>query len=838
VSAATVSAGLVQGNGITASIAPGRIVSLRSDTGVIGQDAAAGARIVGGELRVVTSNREVTLVNTSNELEAVGNSNLGDGKLTVFDSTGGLTLSAPVIADGGVILTTEGAFTLPGSIVVAHGDISLTSLTAGISLGSTLSAVNGQVQLVAGGNGAITQLGGTITARSLIVRAPGDIELTQAGNDTGVIAGVSAAGTFRYRDATAATVGTLVDSTGTAISGITTANRDITIVGADGGVSGGIAINAAINAGTGTVRLQTARGDIAQAANAPITAAAVMANALDGSVNLSGSTNTVGIIAGVALGSTFTFLSNQDVLVTSVGGDTITITSTGIVTRNGDIVLQSSGGIAIGGTLNAANGNATGGPGTGNVTLIAVGGSVSQMTTAAIVGDSLHVEAAGSVDLAAAGNDVARLAGIAATGTFRYRDASALVIDTVGGRSGITTNDRDIGIHAGGDLTLNQAVDARGAASVTTAVVRLQATNGNITQSAAGNVIGGTLLANTVGSGDIVLTNHTNLLQSGAGSTAGNPGFVAGTASGNFRFINGGDLTVSGVTVDGDAGLGINGATGVTAGTGRLVDLGVSAGDLSILGPVSANEGMILYRRTAGAPTGDITIGGPGNNPGNGVGGAWLLVADLTGSSSQALTGLTEAGAGSMGAPRGLFTTPTPPTTLGPAGLGGPNSGGELTIGAIQGINATIYLAGGATSGITSTAPGFFGVLGVYAQEGARVNLQSIVRAIPNTTVRPIGPFGPNDPGPVGTPPDVVARDFVRKGGLPSINQRFNNCVIAGPSCTTIYTQIANPPTTADDAVIGIAGSSLDDSSIILVNQGNEEFIEEDDEERRRAEKR
>ncbi|TWT08716.1 filamentous hemagglutinin N-terminal domain-containing protein [Reyranella sp. CPCC 100927] len=832
------SGGVIQGNGVTASVAFGQVVSLQSDNGTVGQDAVAGARIVGGELRIVTASRDAMLVNTSNAIEAVGNTNLGTGKLTVFDSTGGLTLSAPVIADGGVILTTQGAFTLPGSIVVANGDISLTSMTAGINLGSTLSAVNGQVQLVAGGSGAITQAGGTITARSLIVRAPGDIDLVQSGNDIGVIAGASGTGTFRYRDATAATIGTLVDSTGTVVSGVTTANRDITIVGGDGGVSGGIAINAAINAGTGTVRLQTGQGDITQAAASPITAQALLAVALHGSVELGGSINNIVDVAGAALGSTFTLRNAGGVTVTGVAGDTITSGANGIVANNGDILLQGRGSIVLAGMLNAANGNATAGPGAGNITLLAEGGSVTQVGSAAIVGNDLRVDATGNVDLANAANDVVRIAGISRTGTFRYRDANALTIDAIGGIAGITANDHDIGIHAGGDLTLNQAVDARGAAGTTTAVVRLQATNGNITQSAAGNVIAGTLLANTVGAGDIVLTNHTNLVRSGAGGATGNPGFVAGTAAGNFRFINGNDLTVNNMAVIGDAGLGINGATGVTAGTGRLVDLGVSIGDLDIQGPVGAVAGMLLYRRVAGAPVGDITVGGAAGNPGNGVGGAYLVVVDLTGSSSLGLTGLTESGAGSVGAPRGLFTTPTPPTTQFPSGLGGPNSGGQLTVGALQGLDAAIYLAGGATSMMTSTAPGFFGILGVYAQEGSRVNLQSVVRAIPNTTIRPIGPFGPNDPGAIGSPPDVVARDFVRKGGLPSINQRFNNCVIAGPSCTTIFTQIANPPTAADDAVIGVAGSSLDDSSIILVNQGNEDFIEDDDEERRRAQKR
>jgi hypothetical protein len=247
---------------------------------------------------------------------------------------------------------------------------------------------------------------------------------------------------------------------------------------------------------------------------------------------------------------------------------------------------------------------------------------------------------------------------------------------------------------------------------------------------------------------------------------------------------------------------------------------------------------MIVYRVVPGSLNASIIIGGLGiSNAGNGTGGAYLLIADLTGTSSLILTGLPESGPGATAAPTGLFTTPTPPTIIAPPGLGGPNNGGTLIVGGLQGINSTIYLVGGGASTITSVAPGRFGVLGVYAPEGARVTLTSVVRAIPNTTPRPIGPFGPGDPGPIAGPPDMVARDYVRKSGLPSINQRFNNCVIAGPSCTTIFTQVANPPTSADDAIIGLAGSSLDDSSIILVNQGNEEFIEDggdDDDQRRR----
>jgi filamentous hemagglutinin family protein len=809
-----VSVGTFTSTRIAASTAPGAFVLLRSDSGAITQSAGVDGQIIGGELRVITSNRDATLTNAGNQFTSVGNSNLGTGRLTVVDSVGDLTLSAPVIADGGVILTTPGVFTLPGSISVANGDISLTSLTSAINLGSDLSAPAGQVQLDAGG-GTITQAAGsTITAKSLIARAPGDVDLTQAGNNVGTIAGASTTGTFKYRDTTAVTVGTLTDSTAGVVSGITTANRDVTIVAGAGGASGGITINAPINTGFATVRLQTGQGDITQGPGAPITAFSLLANAANGSVELGGSTNSIVFVSGSALGSTFTLISSGDIVVSAIPADGITTTAGGIVANNGNITLQSGGLIILDGIVNAANGAATPGPGAGSVILTATGGPIIQTAAGMIVGDGLLAAAQGAVDLPLASNSLNRLAG-AAVGSFRFRGAISLTVDSIGGVNGVSAIGGDVGINAGGSLTVSQPVSG--------ATVRLQASAGDVMQGATGAISATTLLVHALGGGAVVLTNPTNQVLS-----------VAGTAGDNFRIVSGAGLTVSPNFVAGDPGIAINGAVGITAGTGRLVDLGVSAGNLNVAGPISVNAGMIVYRRLAGAPSGDITI----NGAGVGTGGAYLLIADLTGTSSLALTGLSESGPGAKGSPSGLFTTPTPPTTSTPPGLGGTNGGGTLVIGALQGIDTTVYLVGGSSSTITSSAPGQFGVLGVYALEGSQVRLLSTVRAIPNTEVHPIGPFGPGAPGPVSGPADIVARNFVRKGGLPSISQRFNNCVIAGPSCTTIFTQIADPPTSVDESVIGFAGSSLDDSSIILVNQGNEEFIDKGDgeeEDRRRA---
>src|SRR5262249_9534892 len=190
---------LASGAGITSGTT--HFVSLRSDNGTITQGGGAGDRVVAGDLRLQTANKDATLANGANQFVSVGTVSLGAGKFTVFDSAGGLDINGPLTANGGVVITTSGALALPRTVSVNAGDIQLKSTTAGIALSSSLSA-SGQIQLDAGG-GAITQTAGTITANSLIARAQGSVALTQSGNDVVLLAGSSVTGTFTYVDKTA-----------------------------------------------------------------------------------------------------------------------------------------------------------------------------------------------------------------------------------------------------------------------------------------------------------------------------------------------------------------------------------------------------------------------------------------------------------------------------------------------------------------------------------------------------------------------------------------------------------------------------------------------------------
>lgn len=817
----TVAGGSFSADGIAASTAAGKFVSLISDTGVITQSAAAGSRIQGSELRITTTNKDATLTNTSNSIVSIGSSDLGTGRLTVVDGVGDLTLSNPVVANGGVVLTTQTTFTLPGSITVANGDISLTSVTGGLALGSTLSAVNGQIQLDAGGAGTITQTGGTITSKTLIVRAPGNVTLVEANNDVGTIAGKSTSGTFTYVDKTAVSIGSLVDSTAVTINGITTTNQDIIVVAGKGGATGGIAVDRAINAGTATLRVQTSKGDITQAAAGVVTANTLLVNAGSGSINLAGATNAVTNVAGKSAGS-FRLLASGALNVTTVAADAgaLTTAAAGLTSGN-DMAIQAGGNLLLLNGLDA-------GPGTLRIRT-GGGGGVFQAATANVVANALLIDADGSVSLtASANNDVGTIAGRSTGGSFRYQDKNGLTVGTVGADgaglapflaigplTGVTTANSDITLAAGGLLTINEAINTGFGGGT----IRLQTGAGDLTQGVNGTITGGSLLAISTG-GMVNLTGATNTVSG-----------IAGRAFTSFLFQNSVGYSVSNVSFPSD-GI-VAAATGITAnsgggGTPFVVDLAVASGALNINGPVSSANGMIVYRRTPTGASGAINVGGGAGNPGNDISTAKLVIVDHTGASPLALYGATPgAGAG------GLFTVSTPATGFSPLPVPGGLTGGSSTVGELNGINSTVYFfANGATILSAGGGGSSFGLLGIYGN-GNTVNLTTSVRTVDPNLVRSVTtPF--TEPLAFGP----LAAFFVRLDGLPSATEQFNSCPIGTINCVVFTAPIAAPGTSTDDLVIGAGGAQLDDSGVVLVNQGNEERILSDEEEEEAKRKR
>jgi hypothetical protein len=453
-------------------------------------------------------------------------------------------------------------------------------------------------------------------------------------------------------------------------------------------------------------------------------------------------------------------------------------------------------------------------------------GAIAQASTGTVIADGLLIDAAGLVSMnVSTDNDVNTLAGRSATGLFRYQDKNSFTVGTVtadgggtgpflsiGPLTGITTSGGDITLAATGALTINEAINA----GVGGGTIRLftGAGGGDLVQGGNGSLTGGSLLAIST-DGMVNLTGAKN-----------NVTGIAGSAATSFLFQNEIGITVSNVAFAGE-GI-VPAAVGITANSGggataRVVDLAVASGALTINGPVSSANGMIVYRRTPGGAGGAINVGGGAGNPGNNIGTAKLVVIDHTGANPVALYGGTPGTA--LG---GLFTTPTPGTGFSPLAAPGGMSGGTSSIGELSALNSTVYIFASGANITSSSGGAVFGLLGVYGSSNT-VNMATTVRTVdPNQVRLPTDPFSePTVSGP-------LAAFYVRHDGLAVGTEQFNGCPIGTINCVVFTAPIAAPSVSTDDVVIGVAGAPLDDSGIVLVNQGNEDLIVDDEEDKRK----
>jgi hypothetical protein len=147
------------------------------------------------------------------------------------------------------------------------------------------------------------------------------------------------------------------------------------------------------------------------------------------------------------------------------------------------------------------------------------------------------------------------VSGLTDGGSFRLRTAGALTVGGFDGFDGVTTGGGDISIHAMGDLHLAAAIDTTLAGVTTNSTVRLQATNGTVTQNnVAAGIFTDVLLVNAIGGpGMVVLNSPENMIGR----------IVVGTAAGGFQVASGNPNVQTNVSVTGDAGLGIIGFNAV-----------------------------------------------------------------------------------------------------------------------------------------------------------------------------------------------------------------------------------------------------------------------------------
>ena len=458
-------------NGLTTLLTSPGQVGLQAFGNII---QASGGAITGAGLEALAGG-SVTLDVTANQIGNSGGATT-PGLLAGSAATGSFALSDAKALQVDSFAVSAGATTLATTtgVTTTNSDIDLQS--AGLILNQPLAAGAGVVRLVE--SGAVSQVAaGAITAGSLSVTdSLGQVAL-EAANGVGTVAVnvMLAGGAFSFNDTALQTVGSVAAAPAAsdpssqfgAVTGATTNNGDINLL------SAGLALNQAVGAGTGTVRL-VETGAVSQALAGAITAGSLSVTDTAGQVVLD-ATNVVGTVAAnvTFAGGAFTLnngttsLIDGSVGVASAGEDPASLFQTvvtGLATSKGDINL-ASGRLAL---------NQIVGAGTGTVRLVA-GGLVSQASAGVITADSLSVSDSGGQVVLQAANAVNTLAtSVTFAGSALTFDdhTTALTVGSVAAASagedpssvfgvvtGATTSNGDINLASGG-LALNQTVGA------------------------------------------------------------------------------------------------------------------------------------------------------------------------------------------------------------------------------------------------------------------------------------------------------------------------------------------------------------------------------------------
>ena len=427
--------------------------------------------------------------------------------------------------------------------------VNATALGAALTGGATVNVQTSNTGV--GGSGVIS------TEADIIAAGAGTLNLIANGS-INVQANISSNGTHALNfglyagstgsPASIATAGMQIGSFQNEGTAITTSGGNVVVVAGTGpvGVSmygsvttdGGnitlksgstVTLGVALNAGSGTLRIQATDGvsqDTANLRNPPITAANL--GVRGSSVNLSGGANTVSGNVGInASAGAVSYKSSRDFVVGSVSAD-------------GTLFDATTAG------LSAAGNNVT----------IDSAGAVTQAAGSNVAASTLLLKGAGAFTLTNTTNSVTTIAASTGAGAISFTNAGALTVGNVGTTNGITRTG-NVSIKAQtGDLTLANNV------TVSNAVVRLQAAAGKVEQTAG--VINTSNLSVNAGDGDVAM-----------GTTSNNARFVAIMATGDVVYKSAGTYSVDSIGGDGP----IAGVGGIsTSGAGKNITLDTAAG--------------------------------------------------------------------------------------------------------------------------------------------------------------------------------------------------------------------------------------------------------------------
>jgi hypothetical protein len=570
-----------------------------------------GANTVGTFNATNTTNGDIAFTNTAGTLTISGISESGGGNVTV-SNTGAITTSGAITtaANGNIALTASGTETIGAAVTAGgSGTVGLTATGAASDVllnANNVGSTSGAITANAGRNVTVNaggiSTGGNVTLNAAQSAATGTIAEAGAGTITGALLTTNSkggttlnngniVGIFNATNATSGNIELVNTVNPLTIAGIAqTGGGDVTVTN-----TGALVVGGNVTAGAGNVTLTAAGANNRLTNNASIVSTtSVTLNADQMTLNGAGGSTIATTAGGTGKVPVVTLRptsANQQIELGGTGTDAAgklalsqaelnTVHATTLRIGRND-APNASGAITVASNVVLPAANAD--------TLHLITGSSITGTAGGISVSGLVLEAA-SANLANPANDLITLAAniTPAGNAFTYSgDVNAVIVGSLDGINGITTNNGNVTLGSSGALSITQPINAG------TAIVTLN--NGSVTQAAAGIITAGTLTGNVTTSA--ILDQNNAITNLGAFTTNGN--FTLNDASGGLTLtgaVNAGTGAVSLTTAGGALALGANNVTGQgvsLTGTGVTQSAAstVNAGAGTLL--VDANDGAI-----------------------------------------------------------------------------------------------------------------------------------------------------------------------------------------------------------------------------------------------------
>ncbi|AJP71303.1 hypothetical protein TS85_05130 [Sphingomonas hengshuiensis] len=698
----TLNAGAIRNSGslsVTGAVTSGTIDNL--GTIALGSDATTGAITNSGSFAVTgtLSTAGAAIDNSSTALLAIGGNLLSgtvsnQGTLTVAG-----TAATDIVTNSGQMSVQKAATT--GAIVntgtLAFGaDVTAGTITNSGTLGVTGNATTAAI---ANATGAMLAIDGTLATAGNSVTNAGTMSVggnllsgTVSNQGTLTVAGTAAtdivtnSGQMSVQKAATTgaivntgtlafgadvTAGTITNSGTLGVTGNATTAAIANATGAMLAIDSTLATagNSVTNAGTMSVGGNASTGAIANTGTLTLASTAQIGTLTNaGTAYLNGTTSSARVVNSGLLVQAAALTSSDTVANTSgaqwnLGAD---LTSAGVVTNDGTLVVVGDGSSAAAHTITTAG---FGGAGTGVVALGGLDGTVANTLTIDQSGDSMYAgifTGAGSLVKAGAGT-------LSLTGASTFAgglSVTAGTVDTTGGGTladtlAITvaqgaslvmgTNDLVGSIANAGTLTATADLGLTTLVnSGTAAINQLLAVSGDVTNTADATITlaptATTRIAGSLTNGG-TLTNAGELSAAGATANTGTVTLSSGSSTTLASLTNSGSLTARGSltvvgAVDNSGTMTLD--TGSTPVLGSLINSGtVTASDLlTVVGSYTQNAGTVTA--SGGLATG--TLSGTGGEI-NLAGSTYTLNQTANGTYSGSVVGggaVTKYGTGTL----------------------------------------------------------------------------------------------------------------------------------------------------------------------------------------------